>query len=121
MDPNLFKCKCCGASLKPSHTVFGEYTCEYCGNRYRIENNDVIRVETFQNPIATICVKKMISQEAVKIIGEAASEQMIMENMAREISSELLRYVCLEKEYDPISMMHSFKGRIRVVKEDYRF
>lgn len=121
MDAKLFKCKCCGASLKPSHMVFGEYTCEYCGNRYRIENDNVIRVETFQNPVDVLTCAKMISQEAINIVGEEEATRITINQIAEYMVNSLIPYIQIEKEYDPMRMVHIIKGRVRVVKEDYRF
>lgn len=59
MMKNL-KCECCGASLKinPYNPYFDDYFCDYCGSKYKANNEGVIRIETYQNPVRTLIAKK---------------------------------------------------------------
>lgn len=89
-------------------------TCEYCGTTYKKDYNDVIRIESFQNPVRTIAAtvafdryeKEMIKND----IGEFARRE-IASKIAEEISG-LMQYQC---EYLPEYMQYRITGMARIV------
>ena len=122
MMKNL-KCECCGASLKinPYNQYFDDYFCDYCGSKYKADNEGVIRIETYQNPVRTLIAKTYVSDDAVKAIGEEKAAEYSIKNLTRNLAESLAPMLTIEKEYDPQCMRHIITAKVRVVEPDYRF
>ena len=103
------KCECCGAPLKPSMFDYETYICEYCGSRYERKNGDqVIRIETFQNPVRTFAAKTMISNEAIMAMGEEKAAEYSIRELTHNLAESLTPYLTVEKEYNPMDMKHYY-------------
>ena len=119
MMKNL-KCECCGASLK-INPYFDDYFCDYCGSKYKANNEGVIRIETYQNPVRTLMAKMYMTDDAVKGIGEEKAAEYSIKNLSSNLAESLAPMLTIEKEYDPQYMRHIITAKVRVVEPDYRF
>ena len=117
------KCECCGAPLKinPIAIYYEGYICDYCGSKYKTDNEGVIRIETYQNPVRTLIAKTYMSDDAVKAIGEEKVAEYSIKNLTRNLAESLAPMLTIEKEYDPQYMRHIITAKVRVVEPDYRF
>ena len=117
------KCECCGAPLKinPISIYYEGYICEYCGSKYKADNEGVIRIETYQNPVRTLIIKTCVSDDVVKGIGEEKAAEYSINNLSRNLAESLTPMLTIEKEYDPQYMRHIITAKVRVVEPDYRF
>lgn len=115
------KCTCCGAPLRKSEFVYNEYVCEYCGNKFKIDNNIPIKIETFQNPVQTLYSKMEIEDEFLKDAGEATVAEIAMRNLTRNLADSLAPFMRIESTYDPARMTHTMTARIRLVEDNYKF
>lgn len=118
------KCECCGAPLNVSY--INNYRtnisfCEYCGSKYRLENETVIRVENFHNPIRTLISKVELPEEDIRAIGEEKMSEIAIRNLTRNLAESLAPMMTVEKTYDPMTMRHLITAKVRVVEADYRF
>ena len=122
MMKNL-KCECCGAPLKinPYNPYFDNYFCDYCGSKYKANNEGVIRIETYQNPVRTLMAKMYMTDDAVKGIGEEKAAEYSIKNLSSNLAESLAPMLTIEKEYDPQYMRHIITAKVRVVEPDYRF
>ena len=114
------KCECCGAQLK-INPYFDDYFCEYCGSKYKADNERVIRIETYQNPVRTLIAKTCVTDDVVKDIGEEKAAEYSIKNLTRNLAESLAPMLTIEKEYDPQCMRHIITAKVRVVEPDYRF
>lgn len=112
------KCECCGAQLSIDYE---EYICEYCGSKYKADNEGVIRIETYQNPVRTLIAKTYMSDDVVKDIGEEKASEYSIKNLTRNLAESLAPMLTIEKEYDPQCMRHIITAKVRVVEPNYRF
>lgn len=64
MRDNTYKCDCCGAPINPA-----TMKCEYCGTQYQHRGGNIVRIETFRNPVHTLAVENRISMFDVKALG----------------------------------------------------
>lgn len=112
------KCECCGAQLSIDYEG---YICDYCGSKYKTDNNGVIRIETYQNPVRTLITKTYVSDDVVKDIGEEKAAEYSIKNLTSNLAESLASMLTIEKEYDPQCMRHIITAKIRVVEPDYRF
>ena len=117
------KCECCGASLKinPYNQYFDDYFCDYCGSRYKADNEGAIRIETYHNPVRTLIAKTYVTDDSVKGIGEEKAAEYSIKNLSRNLAESLAPMLTIEKEYDPQYMRHIITAKVRVVEPDYRF
>lgn len=120
---NKLKCECCGAPLRPAMNRTGLYVCEYCGMRYEEKSPDIppIRIETFTNPIKTLCVKQAVDDNLLRNVGEDVIAEVTMKDITHKLAESLADCIHMEKEYDPMTMRHIITARVRVVEADYRF
>ena len=114
------KCECCGAPLK-INPYFGDYFCDYCGSKYKVDNDRVIRIETYQNSVRTLIVKTYVSDDVAKGIGEEKAAEYSIKNLTNNLAESLAPMLTIEKEYDPQCMRHIITAKVRVVEPDYRF
>ena len=119
MMKNL-KCECCGAPLKID-PYFDNYFCDYCGSKYKADNEGVIRIETYQNPVRTLIAKTCVTDDVTKYIGEEKAAEYSIKNLTRNLAESLAPMLTIEKEYDPQCMRHIITAKVRVVEPDYRF
>ena len=119
MMKNL-KCECCGGSLK-INPYFDDYFCDYCGSKYKANNEGVIRIETYQNPVRTLMAKMYMTDDTVKGIGEEKAADYSIKNLSSNLAESLAPMLTIEKEYDPQYMRHIITAKVRVVEPDYRF
>ena len=117
MMKNL-KCECCGAQLSIDYEG---YICEYCGSKYKVENERAIRIETYQNPVRTLIAKTYVSDDFAKDIGEEKAAEYSIKNLTRNLAESLAPMLTIEKEYDPQYMRHIITAKVRIVEPDYRF
>lgn len=117
------KCECCGAPLKvnPISIYYDDYICEYCGSKYKVENERAIRIETYQNPVRTLMAKTYVDEYAVKVMGEEEAAEYSIKNLTRNLAESLAPMLTIEKEYDPQYMRHIITAKVRVVEPGYRF
>ena len=87
MTPNKYKCSCCGGNLNRA-----TMTCEYCGTRYKEEYGNVIRFETFQNPVRTLNSRIVLDEFAIKAQPKEYSEHVI-KALAREFAECIAPYI----------------------------
>ena len=122
MMKNL-KCECCGAPLKinPISIYYEGYICDYCGSKYKADNEGVIRIETYRNPVRTLMAKTYVSDDVTKGIGEEKAAEYSIKNLTRNLAESLAPMLTIEKEYDPQYMRHIITAKVRVVEPDYRF
>ena len=117
------KCECCGAPLKinPISIYYEGYICDYCGSKYKADNEGVIRIETYQNPVRILMARTYVTDDVTKGIGEEKAAEYSIKNLTRNLAESLAPMLTIEKEYDPQCMRHIITAKVRVVEPDYRF
>lgn len=60
--------------------------CEYCGTRFREENDNVIRIETFRNPVREFSVKAVIPDFYVREMGCEAASRICMNELTQKMA-----------------------------------
>ncbi len=102
-------CSCCGGKVNRV-----TMTCEYCGTQYKEENNNLIRLETFRNPVQTLAAKFQISHEHILQDPKMISEYAI-KRLANNFADVIAPYMDVYHSYDPCTKTHSLDARIKVV------
>jgi hypothetical protein len=89
-------------------------TCEYCGTQYKEEANNLIRFETYRNPVQKLCVTTSFPEEAFKESPKEMAEYAIR-HTAMKFAECIAPYMVMETNYDPECHARRIYGQIRVV------
>lgn len=110
-----YKCENCGASVNPNTGV-----CEYCGSRYRIHDDNLIRIETYQNPIKTYMAEMLVPDEYVIIDADGISEYAV-DSLAHKLADAFKENMDVKLEHDPRMNVQRMTARVRIVEPKYLF
>lgn len=94
--------------------------CENCGTQYKFENEQIIRVEKFQNPVKIYTSGMEVSKEMLSYDIEHSSEYCVKQlshNLADAIASNME----LTNEYNPLRNTYKMTARVRIVEPKYIF
>lgn len=103
-------CEQCGGSINPV-----TMKCEYCGTQYKSHNNQIIRVETFYNPVKTLNAGCRISKFDVECIGADNAAKHITNRLSAMFAQEIQDIIQLDALYDPERMEYNIHGMLKVV------
>lgn len=105
-----YKCSCCGGNINQA-----TMTCEYCGTEYKKEHENVVRVETFQNPVRTLGCKRMLDRRVLMSDPEDYSKFAI-QSLARQFAEVIAPYMYLESSLDYETGRIILDAKIKVVE-----
>jgi hypothetical protein len=105
-------CECCGGIIDPVKMV-----CEYCGTHYQRDVNDqVIRIETFQNPVITLTANRIIDRDVLYTLGPKKASELVLESMAKELANSLIPFMRVDSDFDPLYCEHKVRSTIKVIQ-----
>ena len=115
---NKYICECCGWHID-SRTM----TCEYCGTKFKRDNDDVIRIETFRNPVKTFTACVDISDDDLASYDGKTIAQWAINSLVSKLSESLYDNMIVEDVHDIAYLKHRIRGTIKLVepKESPRF
>lgn len=105
-----YKCSCCGGNINRA-----TMTCEYCGTQYKEEYGNVIRIETFTNPVRTLASKTALDDFALKMNPKEYSEYAI-KKLAVEFAECLVPFMDIHSSIDSNRGQTILDARIKVVE-----
>lgn len=95
--------------------------CEYCGTQYKLDEcENVIKVETFSNPIKIYGSEINIPYEYAKQDPNGMSKYAINQ-LSRNLADAIAENMEINLEYDPIHMQQHITARVRIVKPKHIF
>ncbi len=96
-------CDCCGGQFDIS-----TMKCPYCGTQYKKDDDHIIRIETFRNPVKTFsaCVE----------VTDKEGLDYALNVLSKELAKAIPSVMEVRTEYDPRSMTNRVSGRIKVVQ-----
>lgn len=109
-------CKNCGG-----HINRNIMKCEYCGTQYKIENDQFIRVETFQNPVRVYQSEMFIHQDAIDNIPGEDLADIAIKNLSSNLAEAIAPNMDIKTEYDPYMMRQRISARVRIVEPKHMF
>ena len=110
-----YVCDCCGAPID-RHSM----KCSYCGTQYKLENNNLIRIKTFHNPIQTFAAKVAMDPYLLTELGPKEASEVAMNQLVNELSKCIAPMMEVYSEFDPGYCRHIVNGRIKVVQPVHR-
>jgi len=114
------KCTNCGGPLRRDG---GEYRCEHCGARYKVEGDPydyrVIRVE--HPAVVPLRCTVGLDRDDVLRFGEEYCANRVKIEMERGMVDQLKDFIRWDRREDPFMNRVMIQGTIRVVRPDFRF
>lgn len=101
-------CTQCGAPINRERMM-----CEYCGTKYDVRDDPILRIETYQEPIVTLESVCGIDKRVVDSIGPDKASAIICGKMAVEMADKLTALIDLKVQEDPYLNTIIAHGRVR--------
>ena len=106
---NKYICPCCGGRINRA-----SMTCEYCGTAFKEEHDNLIRIETFQNPVVTLGSSAFVSHKDMYMNPDQMAEHAIKQ-LAHNFAEVIAPYMDIEYRFDPFEAGHILDARIKIV------
>lgn len=104
-------CQCCGGKINPISLV-----CEYCGTQYKQEWDNIIKIETFQNPVKTIATRIHVSpDELINFAKDENFTKYLAQRLQRQIAEGISPFIKCEIEENYIAGGINISGYMRGV------
>ena len=105
-----YLCECCGGHINEK-----TMTCEFCGTKYK-RDDDVIRIETFRNPVRTFTACAEMDDDIIDYMGAETASKIIVNKLTAELSKAIWSNMVVESEHDIHNMRHRIRGTIKMVE-----
>lgn len=114
MSGNNLTCVCCGAPINRA-----TMRCEYCGTEYEIkDDNPIVRIETFQNPIKTYTAVQTFSEYDLSLGGEELVGFAIR-RLAQSMMPSIIEAMEIQAERNSREQSVVLRGRLKTVIPKY--
>jgi len=115
---DAYRCPYCGGHVDPV-----SLKCSYCGTRYYKNNNsdNLIRIETYQNPIRTYGASIELNKHEYDIMGKEDASKMAIDMLSHKLADALAENMELDTEFDPSRMCQKISARVRIIEPKYMF
>ena len=108
-----YLCECCGGHINPR-----TMTCEYCGTQYKRQWDDplnVVRIETYRNPVKTFTATMAIDSEKLDWMGAKDASIIALNHLRAELSKALYETMVVESEHDIARHQEIIRGTVKIV------
>lgn len=109
-------CKCCGGKINSS-----TYRCEYCGTQYEKHQDNIIRIETYQNPCRVYKAQMYMRNDEIEMLGKENASEIAIKQLSRNLAEAIEPNLEIVTEYDPLLMSQKISARVRIVEPKYIF
>lgn len=111
MKDNKYVCSCCGGKVNRI-----SLTCEYCGTQYKEQNDTILKIETFRNPVRTFTATAAIDYGYAVHIGAEKTSELAMKQLVHELSKCIAPMIEIESRNDPRFGFREVSGTIKIVQ-----
>ena len=105
-------CTQCGGRIDPKTN-----TCEYCGTKFKVDNDKVISVETYTNPVVTLASVTRLPMEQLSYSYPNHSQlvEYSINRIAEELAHGLIPYIKYSYGRDMKTNCVDIHGEVKVV------
>ncbi len=104
-------CSCCGGKINRI-----TMTCEYCGTQYEEKHDNLIRIETFRNPVVTLQNEFVFNNDLMDHLTPQEISKLAMDKTVRELAECIAPYIEVQIENDPMRCQKIMRSRIKIVQ-----
>lgn len=108
-------CTHCGGHILP-HSM----KCEYCGTRYKVEEGEILRIETFQNPVETFTAVEAIPEEMLYTLGAEKAGEMALHHLSQKLAKCIVPMMQIETRRDYQHFLQEVRATIKIVRPEKR-
>ena len=111
-------CPQCGGTINRS-----KRKCEYCGTQYDLGYDDVLHFEVLQPGTHVLGSQAIMTDEMIQVMGSKKASEYILRRMAEEMAEQLIPFMDVKTELDPVYPWAGTKirARLRVIDPTFRF
>ena len=107
---NMYKCPCCGGNVNTA-----TMRCEYCGTMFEQRNNNLLRIETYRNPVRTLRGAVVIPSHEVRYLGPEETSKLAMSRLQSKMAEAIADVMSYTVEYDLDHLDYRIYGEMRAV------
>ena len=111
----VYICQCCGGRIDPLTMI-----CDYCGAAYKKDHDNVIRIETFHNPVQTFSAQVAVDPYLLRELGPEKASEVAMNQLVHELSKCIAPMMEVYSDYRIDSGTYVVNGRIKMVQPVHR-
>ena len=104
-------CTHCGGHVSPY-----SMRCEYCGTQYKIENDRIYTIETFQNPVETFTAEQVMPMEMIKAYGAEKVSEIALHNLTCKLAECIAPMMIVETEQDYQNYAQRVRATVKIVR-----
>ena len=108
-----YRCTHCGG-----HISLTTMKCEYCGTQYKIENNQILRIETFHNPVETFSAVEAVSKKMMLEMGAENASEYAMRHLASKLAECIPTAMQITTEFDRDRDVQMIRGTVKFVRPE---
>ncbi len=90
--------------------------CEYCGTQYKIEHDQVLRIETYSNPVETFGAEQIIPHEMIVAVGAEKASEIALRHLTQKLAECIAPMMKIETEYDLDIDAQKVRGIVKVIR-----
>ena len=104
-------CTHCGGHILPHNMK-----CEYCGTQYKFENDQIFRIETYQNPVETFTAAEVIPMEMMNVLGPEKAGEMAMRHLTNKLAQCIAPMMRVDTELDYKTCSQRIRATVKIVR-----
>ena len=108
---NDYICTHCGGHVSP-HSM----RCEYCGTQYKSRDDQIIRIETFHNPVETFTAAEEIPMEMINQLGAEKAGEIAIKQLSHKFAECIAPMMKIETEHNPYMYSQRVRATIKVIR-----
>ena len=90
--------------------------CEYCGTQYKIEHDQILRIETYSNPVEIFNAEQIISHEMMVALGAEKASEIALKRLSWKLAECITPMMRVETEYDHCKHVQRVRGIVKIIK-----
>ena len=108
-----YVCECCGGQINPV-----TLKCEYCGTQYKDDFDNIIRVETYMNPVDTYRSQVIVPRNIVQQMGDKMASEYVIGKLTRELSDVIAKNMVITARNSMETDAQVFSGTIKIIRPE---
>ena len=111
-------CPQCGGTINRTNRK-----CEYCGTEYDLGYDDVLHFEALHPGTHVLQSQALMTDEMLQVMGLEKASEYVLRKMAEEMATQLIPFMDVQTQIDPINPWdgRKIRARLRVIDPTFRF
>lgn len=106
-----YTCTHCGGHISPYNM-----RCEYCGAQYEFKNDQIFRIETYQNPVETFTAVEVIPLETMNALGAEKAGELAIRHLSDKLAQCIAPMMRIDTEHDYNYCSQRIRATVKIVR-----